>query len=244
MPLCHRFEESLIEAVMEALDNKSVSTPHINILRQLYIDFTTKISPPYNDIMMEVKRGRQSGGTVSEVNETRKARSSSEPRQDDDYEERKANVSALSPSSEPGKEKKRSFNMPRFKDRGTWAILREHKGLCRLHTSFANFTGKVCSLKIRSSCDNHRGQKISRRSRPRSPLPDNVDISTPLSSLASDHEALVTAAVNFVGWNGVVPMLPPCLQGRSRNDVILLVSDELDGMSEKRIFRILQGFHC
>ncbi|KAK6735866.1 hypothetical protein RB195_018866 [Necator americanus] len=95
--------------------------------------------------------------------------------------------------------------------------------------------------KIRSSCDNHRGQKISRRSRPRSPLPDNVDISTPLSSLASDHEALVTAAVNFVGWNGVVPMLPPCLQGRSRNDVILLVSDELDGMSEKRIFRILQG---
>ncbi|KAK6735865.1 hypothetical protein RB195_018866 [Necator americanus] len=117
----------------------------------------------------------------------------------------------------------------------------KHKGLCRLHTSFANFTGKVCSLKIRSSCDNHRGQKISRRSRPRSPLPDNVDISTPLSSLASDHEALVTAAVNFVGWNGVVPMLPPCLQGRSRNDVILLVSDELDGMSEKRIFRILQG---
>ncbi|RCN37195.1 hypothetical protein ANCCAN_16896 [Ancylostoma caninum] len=30
-------------------------------------------------------------------------------------------------------------------------------------------------------------------------------------------------------------------QGRSRDDVILLVSDELDGMSKKRILRVLQG---
>lgn len=36
-------------------------------------------------------------------------------------------------------------------------------------------------------------------------------------------------------------MLPPCLQGRSREDIIQLVSDELDGMSKRRISRVLEG---
>ncbi|KJH46175.1 hypothetical protein DICVIV_07781 [Dictyocaulus viviparus] len=63
----------------------------------------------------------------------------------------------------------------------------------------------------------------------------------PLSSLISNHEVLAAAAVNFVGWEKVESMLPPCLQGRSNNDVILLVADELDCMSKRRINRIIQG---
>ncbi|KAL6735289.1 hypothetical protein Aduo_005745 [Ancylostoma duodenale] len=105
-------------------------------------------------------------------------------------------------------------------------------------------------------------QKAARRSRSRSPLPDDVDVFAPLSSMMSDHEKLASTAVTFVGWSDVVRMLPPYLQkhilvvicisstvkirtmrafGRSRDDVILLVSDELDGMSKKRILRVLQG---
>ncbi|VDL82470.1 unnamed protein product [Nippostrongylus brasiliensis] len=86
----------------------------------------------------------------------------------------------------------------------------------------------------------HRS-KHQRRSRSRSPLPDDLDVFTSLSSLATDHETLASAAVSFVGWRGVEKMLPPCLQGRSREDVIQLVSDELDGMSKKRISHILNG---
>ncbi|CAJ0606495.1 unnamed protein product [Cylicocyclus nassatus] len=94
--------------------------------------------------------------------------------------------------------------------------------------------------KVRSS----RGKRSSsnaKKSPPRSPLPDDVDIFTPLSSLISDHEKLASTAVAFVGWHDVMSMLPPCLQGRSREDVILLVSDELDGMSKRRVLQILQG---
>ncbi|PIO71547.1 hypothetical protein TELCIR_06550 [Teladorsagia circumcincta] len=72
-------------------------------------------------------------------------------------------------------------------------------------------------------------------------LPDDVDAYAPLSSLISDHEKLASAAVSFVGWKTVETMLPPCLQGRSRDDIVQLVSDELDGMSRKRICCILEG---
>ncbi|EYC29328.1 hypothetical protein Y032_0006g2918 [Ancylostoma ceylanicum] len=204
--------------------------------------------------------------------------------------------------------------------------------------------------KVRSS---HAGssQKVARRSRSRSPLPDSIDVFAPLSSMISDHERLAATAVIFVGWSDVIRMLPPYLQlhfcnlaviwssttlarslttvqcfisqmkndivgqtsvlceefkpqlrisckpalpelqriaslplfwsglgpgpilscspwvkvphpgtiksdgglahvsgyltyadkGRSRDDVVLLVSDELDGMSKKRILRVLQG---
>ncbi|KAK6027399.1 hypothetical protein OSTOST_06568 [Ostertagia ostertagi] len=83
--------------------------------------------------------------------------------------------------------------------------------------------------------------KHSKRSRSPSPLPDNIDAFAPLSSLISDHEKLASAAVSFVGWKTVESMLPPCLQGRSRDDIVQLVSDELDGMSRKRICCILEG---
>ncbi|KHJ90140.1 hypothetical protein OESDEN_10021 [Oesophagostomum dentatum] len=123
------------------------------------------------------------------------------------------------------------------------------------------------SKKKRSAHGAH--SKESRRSPPRSPLPKDVDVFTPLSDLVSDHEKLAATAVAFVGWSDVATMLPPCLQachsfgcldysssfiiaqfvqcilieqkGRSREDVELLVSDELDGLSRRRILRMLQG---
>ncbi|EYC29329.1 hypothetical protein Y032_0006g2918 [Ancylostoma ceylanicum] len=65
--------------------------------------------------------------------------------------------------------------------------------------------------KVRSS---HAGssQKVARRSRSRSPLPDSIDVFAPLSSMISDHERLAATAVIFVGWSDVIRMLPPYLQ--------------------------------
>ncbi|VDP08462.1 unnamed protein product [Heligmosomoides polygyrus] len=63
--------------------------------------------------------------------------------------------------------------------------------------------------------------------------------------MISDHETLASAAVSFV-----LPLLYPLLfylcifrksSGRSREDIIQLVSDELDGMSKRRISRVLEG---
>ncbi|KAK6760995.1 hypothetical protein RB195_022171 [Necator americanus] len=53
------------EAVMEALDNQSFPTPYIKILRELYSNFTTKICPFYNDVIIDVKRGVRQGDTIS-----------------------------------------------------------------------------------------------------------------------------------------------------------------------------------
>ncbi|XGW12934.1 hypothetical protein V3C99_013520 [Haemonchus contortus] len=100
----------------------------------------------------------------------------------------------------------------------------------------------MAKKKVRSSPSSSISHsKHSKRSRSRSPLPSSVDPFVPLSSLISDHEKLTSTAVHFVGWKTVESMLPPCLQGRSRDDVIQLVSDELDGMSRRRISCILKG---
>ncbi|VDM55273.1 unnamed protein product [Angiostrongylus costaricensis] len=54
-----------IEAVLEALDSQGVPTLYIKILRELHKNFTTKVSPFYNDINIDVKRGVRQGDTNS-----------------------------------------------------------------------------------------------------------------------------------------------------------------------------------
>ncbi|VDM56706.1 unnamed protein product [Angiostrongylus costaricensis] len=53
------FNSIEIEALMEAL------TQYIKILRELYKNFTTKISPFYIDINIDIKRGVRQGDTIS-----------------------------------------------------------------------------------------------------------------------------------------------------------------------------------
>ncbi|KAE9411964.1 hypothetical protein Angca_007994, partial [Angiostrongylus cantonensis] len=60
------FDSIEIEAVMEALGSKGVPTQYIKILRELYKNFTTKISPFYNDTNVHVKRGVRQGDTISQ----------------------------------------------------------------------------------------------------------------------------------------------------------------------------------
>uniref|UniRef100_A0A0K0CZI3 Reverse transcriptase domain-containing protein n=1 Tax=Angiostrongylus cantonensis TaxID=6313 RepID=A0A0K0CZI3_ANGCA len=50
---------------MEALSSQGVSTQSIKILRELYKNFTTKISPFYNDINIDVKRGDRQDDAIS-----------------------------------------------------------------------------------------------------------------------------------------------------------------------------------
>uniref|UniRef100_A0A0K0CYH0 Reverse transcriptase domain-containing protein n=1 Tax=Angiostrongylus cantonensis TaxID=6313 RepID=A0A0K0CYH0_ANGCA len=50
---------------MEALGSQGVSIQYIKILRELYKNFTTIISPFYNGINVDVKRGVRQGGTIS-----------------------------------------------------------------------------------------------------------------------------------------------------------------------------------
>uniref|UniRef100_A0A0K0D7V0 Reverse transcriptase domain-containing protein n=1 Tax=Angiostrongylus cantonensis TaxID=6313 RepID=A0A0K0D7V0_ANGCA len=59
------FDSIEIEAVMEALGSQGVPTQYIKILRELYNNFTTKISPFYNDVNVDVKRGVRQGDTIS-----------------------------------------------------------------------------------------------------------------------------------------------------------------------------------
>ncbi|KAE9418772.1 hypothetical protein Angca_006717, partial [Angiostrongylus cantonensis] len=54
-----------VEAVMEALGSQGVSTQYIRILRELYKNFTTKISPFYNDTNVDVKTGVRQDDTIS-----------------------------------------------------------------------------------------------------------------------------------------------------------------------------------
>ncbi|KAE9416755.1 hypothetical protein Angca_008402, partial [Angiostrongylus cantonensis] len=71
-PLCLTFTDLQklidsieIEAVMEALDSQGVSPQYIKFLRQLYKNFTTTLSPFYNDINIDVKRGVRQSDTIS-----------------------------------------------------------------------------------------------------------------------------------------------------------------------------------
>ncbi|VDM61441.1 unnamed protein product [Angiostrongylus costaricensis] len=50
---------------MEALDIQGVPTQYIKILHELYKNFTTKISPFYNNINIDVKRGARQGDPIS-----------------------------------------------------------------------------------------------------------------------------------------------------------------------------------
>ncbi|KAE9414744.1 hypothetical protein Angca_006938, partial [Angiostrongylus cantonensis] len=59
------FDSIEIEAVMEVLGSQGVPTQYIKILRELYNNFTAKISPFYNDINVNVKRGVRQGDTIS-----------------------------------------------------------------------------------------------------------------------------------------------------------------------------------
>ncbi|VDM57388.1 unnamed protein product [Angiostrongylus costaricensis] len=50
---------------MEALDTQRDPIPYIEILRELYKNFTTKTSPFNDDINIDVKRGVRQGDTIS-----------------------------------------------------------------------------------------------------------------------------------------------------------------------------------
>ncbi|EYB83105.1 hypothetical protein Y032_0342g3020 [Ancylostoma ceylanicum] len=51
------FDTVETEAVSEALGNQGVPTRYIGIFRELYSNFTTRISPFYDDITIDVRRG-------------------------------------------------------------------------------------------------------------------------------------------------------------------------------------------
>ncbi|KAE9415090.1 hypothetical protein Angca_005315, partial [Angiostrongylus cantonensis] len=71
-PLCltfidleEAFDSTEIEAVIETLGSQGVPTQYMKGLHELYKNFTTKISPFYNDINVDVKRGVRQGDTIS-----------------------------------------------------------------------------------------------------------------------------------------------------------------------------------
>ncbi|VDP09963.1 unnamed protein product [Heligmosomoides polygyrus] len=51
------FDSVETEAVFEALLTQGVPTQYIRVLRELYSGFTSKITPFYNDVVIDVKRG-------------------------------------------------------------------------------------------------------------------------------------------------------------------------------------------
>ncbi|KAK6756191.1 hypothetical protein RB195_014533 [Necator americanus] len=59
------FDSIETEAVMKALDNQDAPAQYIKVLRELYSNFTTGISPFYNNIIIDVKWGVRQGDTVS-----------------------------------------------------------------------------------------------------------------------------------------------------------------------------------
>ncbi|EPB76542.1 hypothetical protein ANCCEY_04378 [Ancylostoma ceylanicum] len=61
------FDTVETEAVLEAMDNQVVPTQYIRIFRELYSNFTTRISQFYDDITIEVRRGVRQGGIVSPI---------------------------------------------------------------------------------------------------------------------------------------------------------------------------------
>ncbi|KAK6761016.1 hypothetical protein RB195_022184 [Necator americanus] len=72
MPLClpfidlkKAFDSVETEAVVEALDNQGAPTQYIKVLRELYSNFTTGISPFYKNIIIYLKREVRQGDTIS-----------------------------------------------------------------------------------------------------------------------------------------------------------------------------------
>ncbi|XGW33842.1 hypothetical protein V3C99_017926 [Haemonchus contortus] len=72
MPLCltfidlkKAFDTVEAEAVFEALDNQGVPTQYIRMLREFYDSFTTRISPFYKEVTVNVERGIRQGDTIS-----------------------------------------------------------------------------------------------------------------------------------------------------------------------------------
>nr|CDJ86928.1 endonuclease-reverse transcriptase [Haemonchus contortus] len=72
MPLCltfidlkKAFDTVETEAVIEALGNQGIPMQYIRMLRELYDSFTTRISPFYKEVIVNVKRGVRQGDTIS-----------------------------------------------------------------------------------------------------------------------------------------------------------------------------------
>ncbi|KAK6751618.1 hypothetical protein RB195_003188 [Necator americanus] len=59
------FDSVETEAIVEALDNQGIPTQYIKVLRELYSNFTTGISPFYKNIIIDVRRGVRQGDTIS-----------------------------------------------------------------------------------------------------------------------------------------------------------------------------------
>uniref|UniRef100_A0A0K0DBK0 Reverse transcriptase domain-containing protein n=1 Tax=Angiostrongylus cantonensis TaxID=6313 RepID=A0A0K0DBK0_ANGCA len=59
------FDSVQIEAVMEDFGSQGVHTQYVKTLRELYNNFTTRTSPLYHDINVDIKRGVRQGDTVS-----------------------------------------------------------------------------------------------------------------------------------------------------------------------------------
>ncbi|VDP39176.1 unnamed protein product [Heligmosomoides polygyrus] len=75
LQLCHTlidlnkvFDSVKTKAVVDTLLSHGVPTQYIRVLRELYSGFTTKISPFYNDVAIDVKRGVRvrRGDTISQ----------------------------------------------------------------------------------------------------------------------------------------------------------------------------------
>ncbi|KAK6762791.1 hypothetical protein RB195_023483 [Necator americanus] len=59
------FDSVETEAVVEALNKQGVPTQYIKVLRELYSNFTTGISPFYKNTIIDVKREVRQGDTIS-----------------------------------------------------------------------------------------------------------------------------------------------------------------------------------
>nr|CDJ94238.1 RNA-directed DNA polymerase (reverse transcriptase) domain containing protein [Haemonchus contortus] len=72
MPLCltfidlkKAFDTVKTEAVIEALGNQGVPTKYIRMLRELYDNFTFRISSFYEEVIVNVKRDVRQGDTIT-----------------------------------------------------------------------------------------------------------------------------------------------------------------------------------
>uniref|UniRef100_A0A7I5E4Z9 Reverse transcriptase domain-containing protein n=1 Tax=Haemonchus contortus TaxID=6289 RepID=A0A7I5E4Z9_HAECO len=58
------FDTVETEAVIEALGNPGVLIKYIRMFRELYDNFTTRISPFYKEVIINVKRGVRQGDAI------------------------------------------------------------------------------------------------------------------------------------------------------------------------------------
>uniref|UniRef100_A0A0N4WKS0 Reverse transcriptase domain-containing protein n=1 Tax=Haemonchus placei TaxID=6290 RepID=A0A0N4WKS0_HAEPC len=63
-PSIKAFDTVETEAVTEALGNQGVLTQYIKMLREPYDNFTTRISPFYKEVIINVKRGVRQGDII------------------------------------------------------------------------------------------------------------------------------------------------------------------------------------